>query len=154
MHYSSIGVIAGECIKDISNHTSYAEVINYVIMPNHIHMVISVGAQYIAPTTVKASANIGCLRHSRHGEPCTDFHHNSLLAVTVRTFKAAVTRLMRAQCIAPLPHLWQRNFHEHIIRNQRVFDNIMNYIDTNVENWRSDRFNTNCNGESDAFIGS
>ena len=36
---------------------------------------------------------------------------------------------------------WQRNYHEHIIRNQRAFDNIMLYIDENVERWNADCFN-------------
>ena len=70
----------------------------------------------------------------------------------VRTFKAAVTRAVRAQfaecdttraqCIAPL-RVWQRNYHEHIIRNQRAFDHIMAYVDSNVENWINDCFANN-----------
>lgn len=39
--------------------------------------------------------------------------------------------------------IWQRNYHEHIIRNQHAFDNIAAYIDTNVENWEADCFNYN-----------
>ncbi len=49
----------------------------------------------------------------------------------------------RAQNIAPLRRIWQRNYHEHIIRNQRAFENIMNYIDTNIEKWNQDCFYTN-----------
>ena len=154
---SPVGEIVMECIKKIPVIHPYVEVWNKVVMPNHIHLVLSVGAQYIATPSSPVpplipSQNFGCLKPPRHGEPVNDNHYNSLLAVVVRTFKAAVTRSVRAlgtagmhgtagaQCIAPLPGVWQRNYHEHIIRNQRAFDNIMNYIDTNVQNWDKDCF--------------
>jgi len=155
-----LGDIVDNCINQIPRHRNNAELWNYVVMPNHIHMVIairtpmsmSVGARYIAPTS--ALANIGCLKPPMHGEPCEDFHHNSDLASVVGTFKAAVTRLARARCattndlsmraryIAPL-RIWQRLYHEHIIRNQRAYDNIMNYIDNNIANWNKDCFYDN-----------
>lgn len=158
MILSDIGKIVERCILDISNHHTNVELWNYVVMPNHIHMVINVGTQpapvgtrYIASAQAmhNAGQNMGCLRASRHGEPCEDFHHNSSLAVVVGTFKAAVTRLMRTRCIASLRRqhqiqtVWQPRYHEHIIRNQRAFENIMNYVDTNIEKWSHDCFYTN-----------
>lgn len=157
MILSEIGKIVESCILDISNHHTNVELWNHVIMPNHIHMVINlatpppVGTRYIASAQAmhNAGQNMGCLRASRHGEPCEDFHHNSSLAVVVGTFKAAVTRLMRTRCIASLRRqhqiqtVWQPRYHEHIIRNQRAFENIMNYVDTNIEKWSHDCFYTN-----------
>ncbi len=152
---SNIGEIVKHCISEIPKIHPHTEVCNFVVMPNHIHMLlsihmppsISVGAQYIAPTP--STKNIGCLKPPKHGNPVDDYHFNSSLAVVIRTFKAAVTRMSRvkydgdgswrAQCIAPL-RVWQRNYHEHIIRNQGAFDNIMHYIDSNVENWANDCF--------------
>ena len=158
MILSEIGKIVESCILDISNHHTNVELWNYVVMPNHIHMVINVGTQpapvgtrYIASAQPMQTAgqNMGCLRAPRHGEPCEDFHHNSSLAVVVGTFKAAVTRLMRTRCIASLRRqqqiqtVWQPRYHEHIIRNQSAFENIMNYVDTNIEKWSHDCFYTN-----------
>ena len=37
--------------------------------------------------------------------------------------------------------VWQRNYHEHIVRTQRAFDTIMNYIGDNVARWAQDCFN-------------
>lgn len=164
MHLSPIGKIVDECLSSIPVHNSGVEIWNQIVMPNHIHMVVMipsqpVGAQYIAPEPGRPEpkSNIGCLKPPRYGEPCNDNHHNSALAVIVRTFKAAVTRIVkstlaqcqagttRAQCIAPLP-VWQRNYHEHIIRNQRAFDNIMEYINTNPERWLKDCFNEETKG--------
>lgn len=177
MHLSPIGKIVDECLSSIPVHNSGVEIWNQIVMPNHIHMVVMipsqpvgaqyiapepgrpVGAQYIAPGPGRSEpkSNIGCLKPPRYGEPCNDNHHNSALAVIVRTFKAAVTRIVkstlaqcqagttRAQCIAPLP-VWQRNYHKHIIRNQRAFDNIMEYINTNPERWLKDCFNEETKG--------
>jgi putative transposase len=36
--------------------------------------------------------------------------------------------------------LWQRNYYERIIRNERAYRNIANYIVKNPENWREDNF--------------
>ena len=167
MTLSTLGKIVNACIADIPNHHN-AEIIASVVMPNHIHMIIALGtqilppimqaqfiaplpplpsadivrAQYIAPTSTRAttSSNHGCLKPPKHAEPVTDNHYNSQLAVVIRTFKAAVTRMARAQNIAPIPGVWQRSFHEHIIRNQQAFDNIMNYIGSNIANWTDDCF--------------
>jgi REP element-mobilizing transposase RayT len=39
--------------------------------------------------------------------------------------------------------LWQRNYYEHIIRNNRSYQYIANYIENNSENWQQDKlFNT------------
>lgn len=166
MYLSPLGDIVTSCIINIPAHHSGVELYNHIVMPNHIHMVIAittaavttaaaVGAQYIAPAqqvtpeqqvapgqqNTTGQTNIGCLKAPRHGEPCCDNHYNSALAVVIRTFKAAVTRLARAQCIAPLPEIWQRNYYEHIIRHQTAFDNIMNYIDSNPERWGTDCYN-------------
>lgn len=194
MTLSTIGNIINECLMAIPNHHKDVELWNYVVMPNHIHMVLyvgaqpmpaqtnrirPVGAQYFAPTMTTPEPpiqtpeqNIGCLKPPRHGEPRADNHFNSRLAVIIRSFKAAcsieINRQLqlqniaempshgraqniaeipsheRAQNIAPLPHgIWQRNYHEHIIRNQRAFENIMNYIDTNIEKWNHGCFYTN-----------
>ncbi len=34
--------------------------------------------------------------------------------------------------------LWQRNYHEHIIRNDKSYSKILEYINTNPENWEND----------------
>jgi REP element-mobilizing transposase RayT len=36
--------------------------------------------------------------------------------------------------------LWQRNFYEHIIRNEKSYQTISNYIINNPSNWKDDKF--------------
>jgi len=36
--------------------------------------------------------------------------------------------------------LWQRNYYEHIIRNEQSYQTISNYILNNNTNWQKDKF--------------
>ena len=36
--------------------------------------------------------------------------------------------------------LWQRDYYEHIVRNDRSFQRIVNYIENNPVNWKKDKF--------------
>ncbi len=54
----------------------------------------------------------------------------------MRTYKAAVTRIARKDL--KIDNIWQRNYYEHIIRNENELSKIYNYIQTNPLNWPSD----------------
>ena len=155
MHFSAAGKIVKECVRDIPNHHKNVTVGNYVVMPNHVHIVLSVGAQYFAPATTMPKSNkmMGCIKPPRHGEPRSENHFHSRLSVVVRSFKAAcsieINKNRRAQNISPI-QVWQRNYHEHIIHHHEEFDKIMNYVSLNVVNWNRDCFNKDKN----ATIGS
>ena len=149
---SELGKIVSEKLIEIPKYYPDAEIWNYVVMPNHVHFILAVGARLIAPAhetisdaTETPLDKLGCLKPPRHGESVCYFHHSSRLSGIVGSFKAGVTRMARARLIAPLHdqsvRIWQRNYHEHIIRNQHAYDNISDYIRTNVENWHRDCFN-------------
>lgn len=149
MSYNESGKIMIATINDVSKHLKDAEIWNYVVMPNHIHLVISIvgtrhGASANSPGGAPANTpiearNLGCLKPLRHDPPENrDFHHNSRLSVIVGQIKSTVKRETNKRGIV---FAWQSRFHEHIIRNQHAFQNIMNYIDSNVDNWCYDRFN-------------
>jgi len=59
------------------------------------------------------------------------------LASFIAGFKAAVTS--RARRELDLSDVWQRNYYEHIIRNEREFMSIWNYIDANPLHWHEDQ---------------
>lgn len=153
MKLNALGTIVSQCIQSIENHNTDVELLNHVIMPNHIHMVLTVGTRYIASASSEdqnsqSSANMGGLKQPKHGNICNDFHHNSRLASIIGTFKAAVTRMANRQLCnssggrdISRPY-WQPRYHEHIILNERSFDKIMTYIDSNIEHWQNDCFNT------------
>ena len=136
---SELGNIVEENIASIPKYYRDVELVNHVVMPNHIHIVLSVGTPAMPTVGQPATPKYGCLKKRQHDDGDIDFHHNSRLATIVGAFKAGVTRTARTRRIASLP-VWQSRFHEHIIRSQRAFDSIMEYINTNVENWGNDCF--------------
>ena len=97
----------------------------YIVMPNHLHGILifheHVGAtRRVAPTLKR----------------------NSLGAV-IGQFKSIVTkRINHLQNVAGRP-IWQRNYYEHVIRNDREWDNIHRYIDSNPAMWVEDDENPN-----------
>ena len=102
-------------------------------MPNHFHAIISIVAAL--------TENTGCLRPPRHPDDGDNFdgrnHFNALLSRVIGGVKSAVTRYVRSRNIEIGRQL---NFHDHIIRNQREYNLIAEYIDKNVETWAKDRF--------------
>jgi putative transposase len=104
----------------------------FVVMPNHVHGIIvivddgdSVGAQCIAPLPPK------------HGVTSNNVAPNSLGAI-VRGFKSAVTRRINRLPNPPDHLIWQRNYYEHIIRNEESLNQIRAYIANNPAKWAED----------------
>ena len=60
------------------------------------------------------------------------------LDVVVGLFKSGVTRQIRKT--DPKCNVWQRSFHDHIIRNQREYEQIWQYIQFNDQKWETDCF--------------
>ena len=44
---------------------------------------------------------------------------------------------------------WQRSFHDHIVRDERRYNNIFNYINDNPARWKKDVFNKETNPNYD-----
>lgn len=64
-------------------------------------------------------------------------HHTNLSSV-VGQYKSAVTKCIRAFC--PDAQVWQKSFHDHIIRNQADYERIWLYIEGNPSRWMEDCF--------------
>jgi putative transposase len=62
------------------------------------------------------------------------------LGTIVGVYKAAVTRRVNKLSNAPTGSFWQRNFHEHIIRNEQSLTTIRQYVENNPASWKQDKF--------------
>ena len=94
----------------------------FVVMPNHIHGIILVGAQFIAPSDAK-DRNLGAMNRA------------PTLGEIVRVYKAVSTRSVRQTVSA---FAWQRNYYEHIIRDEESLNRIRQYILDNPVWWSVD----------------
>ena len=104
----------------------------FVVMPNHIHGIIIIGEN---------EYNNG----GDDGPPPTEYKNqfapqSKNLASIIRGYKSSVTKQAR---VFGFEFNWQTRFHEHIIRNEKSFQKIHNYIINNPENWKDDKFNIN-----------
>ncbi len=103
-------------------------------MPNHIHGIIFiiVGATHASPL-------------QRENTPLRGPTSGSLGAI-VGSFKSAVTKRINQMRGTPGARVWQRNYYEHIIRNERALNAIRRYIAENPLRWHLDRYNPDATG--------
>ena len=105
---SMYGQIAAKEIESVQNHYSGVTIDKYVVMPNHVHMIVVL-------TEGKSSLN-----------------------QIIGQFKSGVSRKIHE--INSEICVWQRSFHDHIIRNQKEYEKIWLYIEANPMNWEKDCF--------------
>ena len=114
-----IGKYADEAMKELATHYNYVELPLYVVMPNHVHAIIRICQKADAP---------GCIPTIR-----------TALGVVVGGYKQSVTRFARRNNIE---FGWQSRYHDHIIRSIYDGNKISDYIESNVDKWSSDCYNT------------
>ena len=111
---SGQGHIVEKEIHVLSETYDAVEVNKYVVMPNHLHMIIVIndsgriddsGRTQFAPT----------------------------ISRIVKQFKGSITKQIGFS-------IWQRSFHDHIIRNEKEYLKIWQYIDENPMKWQEDCF--------------
>ena len=113
MLLSGYGQIVDAWIDKISDKYPYAKVENKVVMPNHIHMILSIqedGRPNAAPT-VSIGRIIGY------------FKYQTIKEIDISGF-------------------WQRSYHDHIIRDEPEYRQIFEYITENPARWANDCYYT------------
>jgi len=106
------GEIVSATIKEISAHYDDVIVDKYVIMPNHIHLILFI--------------DTGDTSRSTHPT-------KSLLSAIVTALKKVTNKTAGS-------NLWQASFYDHVIRDEAEYQNIWQYIDTNPLRWADDRY--------------
>lgn len=110
------GIIADKYIRQLSEFYTDIEVDNYVIMPNHIHIMLLVlenGASRTSPPT-KQHARVSCF---------------------VSTFKRFCNKEYGK-------NVWQLSFNDHVIRDRKDYENHLKYIFENPDHWYFDELYT------------
>jgi REP element-mobilizing transposase RayT len=116
-----------------------------VVMPNHFHGIILVGAQFIAPSQDGdwVGFGMGAINHAPTGEIISvvgaQFIAPAELGNIVRAFKAVCTRRIRMAGIGEFA--WQRNYYERVIRSETELLAVREYIADNPRQWDLDREN-------------
>lgn len=112
---SPYGRIADTHWSKLTDRFSTIELDEYVIMPNHIHGIIGVRA------TVKVAPTLGQIIGA---------YKSMVLHECLELAKIKDTIFGK---------LWQRNYYEHIIRDEDDLNRIRKYIHNNPANWTKDK---------------
>jgi REP element-mobilizing transposase RayT len=166
MQLSPVGVIADILWYQIPYHSKNVELGAFVVMPNHIHGILTIvknnnkncldnpnnicncnadvdalHAMHLPtqPTIPLSSAlPISSMSYSKKNERMAKISpkKNSISSI-IRSYKSAVTK--HANRLG-FDFQWQTRFYDHIIRNDKSFQNISKYIHNNPANWQNDNF--------------
>jgi len=130
--FNKYGKIAECNLLNIPCHIKSVFIDKYVIMPNHVHMIMGI------------IENLGT-RHISSDKPKPDNERTPYMASlqtkskqtvskAIQQYKASVSRETK------IAGLWQPRFHDHIIRNEEKYKLIWRYIDENPIKWNEDRY--------------
>jgi putative transposase len=119
-----IGEIARACWIEIPHHFPNVTSDTFVVMPNHMHgiLVIKERARHAVPLRPP----IESFRRPVHGSVPT----------IVRSYKSAVTRLVRKSLKNESFEVWQSNYFERVLRDGSEFSKATRYILENPMMWR------------------
>jgi REP element-mobilizing transposase RayT len=126
---SPYGDAVAKRISDICHHYENIEIQHYVIMPNHVHMIILVSDN----EGNKASNGNRGMADVENGTSRTPSPTNAVIPAFISTLK----RFTNKDVGFPL---WQRSSHDHIIRDERDYYRIAEYIENNPQCWQDDCF--------------
>ncbi|MFW6145457.1 MAG: transposase, partial [bacterium] len=151
MHLSNSGQFAYKFWQEIPDHFPFVELDAFVVMPNHIHGIIVIDNRNdnVESLHCNVSDSLQCNVSTCNGS--TDksnipnknqFMSNispkpGSVSTIIRSYKSIVTK--HARKINPA-FAWQSRFYDHIIRNDRSYERIKQYIIDNPKNWKHDKF--------------
>jgi len=115
---NSNGIIVDKYINQLNTRFSL-NIYKYVIMPNHIHLIGIIDERSIRESTLQKRSIISNAMGYLKMNSSRDIHKNGYAL-----------------------DVWQRSFHDHIIRGENDYLKIWNYIDTNPQKWKEDCFYT------------
>jgi putative transposase len=126
MILNDAGFMAEKCWIEIPAHFPHIELDEFVIMPNHVHGILSI-------TTAVGAKKFSSLPSQQMHDP------SKTLGSVIRGFKIGVTKWMRQN--TPVYNVWQRNYYEHVIRDDASLNLIRQYIMDNPARWAEDEEN-------------
>ncbi len=132
MIYSEIGQIALNEIVMAKEHKANVLIPDFVVMPNHVHLVVGLQNDVIheKPAAIDKSILIPGEIHSLQ---------KGSLPAFVNRYKGRVKRAAKEKGFVDFA--WQAKFHDRIIRDKSEYVRISEYIANNVANWGDDSEN-------------
>ena len=142
MHLSEAGRLAQVAWEDLPHHYPHVQIDVWVIMPNHIHGIVILTEAQATDDDMRVGADpktdVGAISKINVGAGLKPAPTHHGLSEIVRAFKTFSARRINALHNTVGTPFWQRNYYEHIIRNQSALDRIRQYIADNPARWSED----------------
>ncbi len=138
MQLNEIGQIVVECWNRISQHFPSVELDEYVVMPNHTHGIIR----------LKIPGRIA-IRRGEVASPAlnNDSHKDEVPSPTLGRilayFKYQSTKRINQYRDTQGTQVWQRNYHDHVVRDDPDLQRLRQYIQNNPMKWELDQLHPN-----------
>ncbi len=116
MALNKFGQIAQDRLSWLADQYPYVLLHNSVVMPNHLHAILEIDSSRVKDNSIKIKS----------------------LSSLFGAFQTTSSKMIHQAGF--LDFSWHRSFHDHIIRSDKSYRNISNYIDENPTKWDSDRF--------------
>jgi len=112
--------IVDKAIRALPEHYPEVKILTYIIMPNHVHILLGIGVTISGKDFFDISFDKG-----------SDTHHT--LGQIIGSMKSYASKEAASG-------LWQSRFYEHIIREQQDYISTIEYIQNNPMKWERDEF--------------
>jgi REP element-mobilizing transposase RayT len=145
MNMTEIGEYVQQCIKNIPQHNTYANVPAFVVMPNHVHLIVIIDDENADSICRDVPWRVST--YGKNETMQTIANQQGRLSTMIGGFKQSVTRYANANSIS---FAWQTRFHDRIIRDHDEMNRIAEYIENNVARWESDEFHNSNQNDSKA----
>lgn len=145
MNMTEIGEYVQQCIKNIPQHNTYANVPAFVVMPNHVHLIVIIDDENADSICRDVPWRVST--YGKNETMQTIANQQGRLSTMIGGFKQSVTRYANANSIS---FAWQTRFHDRIIRDHDEMNRIAEYVENNVTRWESDEFHNSNQNDSKA----
>lgn len=163
MNLSNIGVLADVFWYEIKNHSKNITLGEFVVMPNHMHGILIINPDPDNGNIIDSRTRDGNIIdpkivQTRHAlslrDPDENYNPNenpkksigenrfqnpgqNSISSIIGSYKSAVTKHANR---LNFDFGWQTRCYDHIIRDERAFATISNYISNNPAKWGEDKF--------------
>jgi REP element-mobilizing transposase RayT len=142
MVLNDCGKIADDWIGNISGRFSDATVDSYVIMPNHVHLILHIVSKPIGNSVgVIHELPLRNSQRETDNESIRKTRRIMTIPKIIGYYRMNSAKYINAIRTTSGNPFWQRNYWEHIIRDENEHFRIRNYIVENPSNWDRDKLN-------------
>jgi putative transposase len=158
MILNDAGKMIGYQWNDLADRFKHIKLDEYVVMPNHFHGIIIIGEGNVGASLVDAQIRAGTIRAGTRPAPTNDTIRAGTIragtrpaptkmGTTVGDMVGAFKSITSCEYINGVKNnnwkpfdrkLWQRNYYEHIIRDETALGQIREYIVENCQRWQQD----------------